>query len=69
MHGMRFRLGNALVKVLKYLFGRSITLMDAGNPVSGTESFDDKLFNFVKEKRSRRQFCDTLGRKSIRLHF
>jgi len=25
-----------------------------GNLVSGTESFDDELFNFVKEKRLRR---------------
>lgn len=37
--------------------------MDAGNPVSGTESFE--LFNFVKEKRSRRQFCDTLSKKDV----
>lgn len=53
------------MKVLKYLSERSITLMDAGNLVSGTESLDDELFNFVKEKRSRRQFCDTLIRKGV----
>jgi len=39
--------------------------MDAGNLVSGTESFGDELFNFVEEKRSRRQFCDTLNRKGV----
>lgn len=39
--------------------------MDAGNLVSGTESFDDELFNFVKEKRSRRQFYDTPSRKGV----
>lgn len=53
------------MKVLKYLPGRSITLMDASNLVSGTESFGDELFNFVEQKRSRRQFCDTLSRKGV----
>lgn len=53
------------MNVLKYLSERSITLMDAGNLVSETEFFDDELFNFVKEKRPRRQFCDTFSRKSV----
>lgn len=35
--------------VVKYLSRGSITLMDAGNLVNGTEFPGDKLFNLVKK--------------------